>query len=492
MEPKRRTVQYLVTLFVSLGFVTLGMSSAWPTPVLVKFFENDTKVDITKDEISLMLAMNPPGFIVGSFASRFLADELGRRATILISAIPIAVGSIIVLFATKAWLLYISIFMWSCGTGIVCTVVNIYLVEIMDKEIRGTTGVCTKFAFNFGNLLVISIGPFVSYDALNYMMLVPLILYFVLCWWIPESPVYYVKEGRFESAGRALMKLHGYKDRISCEEDLSLLKSQVKNEMRRSSSAWELFTGKQYRRAIIIAVGLKFTQIITGGVAIKQYFGVIMSEAHVTKEQQPMVFIIFGAVSFVIGIMSSVLVDRIGRRPLLIWSYAGTGLSLISVGIYFFVINVIYLDHDNFSTYYGYLPLLGILFSSVISTLGFNSLLAVIPAEIFPLNIRSVAMASLNIFGGVLGFILASGYQKVKDYFGIHTVFWIFSIVGISGAVFSYFLVPETKGKDLVEIQRELQGSAYDNNESDSKVNDNNKIKEIELKELNTKDVEAN
>ncbi|KAJ0177091.1 hypothetical protein K1T71_007100 [Dendrolimus kikuchii] len=493
METKRRKVQYLVTFYVSLGFVTLGMSSAWPTPVLVKLLNKETKVTITEGEVSWMLAMNPPGFIVGSFASRFLCDGMGRRPNILISAVPIAIGTIIVLTATSACWLYVSTFMWSCGTGIVCTVANIYLAEIVDKDIRGTTGVCTRFAFNFGNLIVIAIGPFISYEVLNGIMCVPLILYFVLSWRIPESPFYYMKEGKVDSARRAIIALRGHVDPSACEEELNSIQSQVKKEMSRSSTAWELFSGRRYRRAIIIAAGLKLTQIISGGVAIKQYFGTIMKEAHRGKDQEQeqgrIVFILFGAVIFIVGIMSSALVDRLGRRPLLIWSYVGTGLSLVIVGVYFFVINVVLTNGHYIAPGFVYIPLIGILLSNIISTMGFNSLVSVIPAEIFPLNIRLVAMASLNIFGGILGFSLAKGYQLVKDLGGLHTVFWIFSVVSFVGAVFSYFLIPETKGKDLAEIQKELQGSCYEVDEV--KIDKGVTNDGTELVELKPKDVEA-
>lgn len=183
------------------------------------------------------------------------------------------------------------------------------------------------------------------------------------------------------------------------------------------------------------------------------------------------------------GIMSSVLVDRLGRRPLLIWSYLGTALSLFIVGVYFLIINVVLRPHHYINPFFRYIPLTGILLSNIISTLGFNSLLAVIPAEIFPLNVRLVAMASLNIFGGILGFTLAKGYQIIKDLSGLHTVFWVFAFVSLVGAVFSYFLIPETKGKNLAEIQKELQGSYYE----DKDIN----INETEMMELNKKDVEA-
>lgn len=92
----------------------------------------------------------------------------------------------------------------------------IYLVEIADKDIRGKLSVANRFMFNFGSFLVMSIGPFVAYSTLNYMLLALPISYFAACWWIPETPYFYLKEGKVESARKELMLLRGYTDEKVC------------------------------------------------------------------------------------------------------------------------------------------------------------------------------------------------------------------------------------------------------------------------------------
>lgn len=104
----------------------------------------------------------------------------------------------------------------------------------------------------------------------------------------------------------------------------------------------------------------------------------------------------------------------------------------------------------------------------------------VIPAEIFPINVKSVAMTSLSIFGGVLGFTVGKSYQNVKDLLGQHTVFWIFAGVAFGGAIFTYLIVPETRGKNLNDIQKELRGDAYEENSQNCQKVDLNKGTELE------------
>lgn len=88
-----------------------------------------------------------------------------------------------------------------------------YLAEIADKDIRGTLSVGTRFMFNLGALLVTAVGPFMSYQTLNSSLVILPVCYFVACWWIPESPYYYLKEGRTHDAGKTLTKLRSYKDK---------------------------------------------------------------------------------------------------------------------------------------------------------------------------------------------------------------------------------------------------------------------------------------
>lgn len=119
--------------------------------------------------------------------------------------------------------------------------------------------------------------------------------------------------------------------------------------------------------------------------------------------------------------------------------------------------------------------------------MGFNVIISVIQAEIFPLNVRAIAMTCLNILGGFMGFLVPKCYQKIKNSLGLYGAFWFFSCVAVFGAIFSYFMVPETKGKSLREIQDLLQIGATD--VSDVVVNDVKVEESIELMEKKEDDL---
>ncbi|CAK1547070.1 unnamed protein product [Leptosia nina] len=453
-----RVFQYLVASAVSLAPATLGMCSLWTTPVMPKLRNNETSIRITDNQISWMLSLSPIGFMLGSLMTRFICDQLGRRATLLLSAVPIATGTIIAASAKVAWLLYVMKLLWGFGTGMISSVVSIYIAEVSDKDIRGRLTVGTRFMFNFGGLLMMCVGSFATYSAINYSLLAMPVLYFSASLWIPESPYYYIMKGKTEEAKRELLRLRGGEE--SFDAELERITAHVKKDMTHSTSTIELFRGRQYRKAVIIVVGLKMAQIMTGSQTVLQYLGVIMEESK-TDIRLPVMIIIFGAVKFVVGVISSILADRVGRRPLLIYSFMTCSIALSIVGTYFFFLNVIKLNHDSLKTY-GFLTFLGILVSSISSTLGFNSIIGVIQGEVFPMNVKAVAMTTLNIYGGILGFSVTKLFQKVKDVAGLCGVFWMYASIALAGSLFCYFVIPETRGKSLREIQVLLQGEDYE------------------------------
>lgn len=87
---------------------------------------------------------------------------------------------------------------------------TIYFAEISDKDIRASLQLLTRFAFNLGCLLTMCVGPVLSFSTLNYILLVMPFSYFIACFWIPESPYFYLKEGKVNEAKKALAILRGY------------------------------------------------------------------------------------------------------------------------------------------------------------------------------------------------------------------------------------------------------------------------------------------
>lgn len=194
---------------------------------------------------------------------------------------------------------------------------------------------------------------------------------------------------------------------------------------------------------------------------------------------------------FFSAILSSMIADRVGRRPLLYYTLFGSGLCLAIVSMYFYFLEVAQIEPEVLRAYC-YVPVGALMGVNVIATLGFNSIIMVIPAEIFPINVKAVAMTSLSTFGGMLGFVMGKGYQEIVNTAGLFGAFCIFTGFSFGGALFVIYYVPETKGKTFEEIQIILQGDIYNEGEKDTlnqieKTEVNGVVENHELNELNPK-----
>ncbi|GBP40562.1 Facilitated trehalose transporter Tret1 [Eumeta japonica] len=373
--------------------------------------------------------------------------------------------------ANSAYLTVISL------SGIMILVVPMYIAEISAKDIRGGLTFYSRAIGNLGSLIMIAGGPFVSYAHINLFLCATPLVYLTACCFIPESPYYYLKDGRIDEARRVMLLLQKTRDgddvcpqlqwnlnnsnlvklkSSSLNEGLSAMQAHAKEEMSRGTSIRELVTGRVYRKPLIISAGLKVTQILSGVGTVKQYLGVITEKSGIPLKIST-VFIIFGVINFIVGLISSVLVELFGRRLLFFVSSMCLGLTFFLVGVYFFLQEVIKIDNEALHPY-AVVAFAGIVLSVTISTVGVTPLSYLIPAEIFPLNVKSVALSAVNVFSAVLGSTVALAYQGINDVWGFCGVFWFFGAIAAVGATFIFVLLPETKGKTLDEIQMELHG----------------------------------
>ncbi|KOB70217.1 Uncharacterized protein OBRU01_15644 [Operophtera brumata] len=375
----KRRVQYLAGACASVAFVFTGATLAWSSPAIPKFRNGEANIDIT--DTSWVVSLHGLGALLGCYCGQVLNESVGRRRTIFSSSAPALVGA----------------------------VTMIYITEISDKEIRGSLGMVVQVMNNLGSLIVYSIGPFVSYSALNAMVLSIPLCYVTLCAWIPESPYYHLKDGR------------------SIDEEMSAMKAHVRESMENKTTMAELLTNVKYRKAL------------QSGAA-----------------SGPLASIVYGFVQLTAGICATFLTRYVGRRALMFASCLGVALSMTTLGSYFYLQDSARVGPDTLASLAA-LPLIGILGFNVSYANGIGNLPYVMQAELFPVNVKGVASSLATMLACVLSFIVTKSYQTVKDTFGHYTVFWSFALVGYSGVIFIYLFVPETRGKTLEEVLDNVQ-----------------------------------
>ncbi|CAH0546001.1 unnamed protein product [Brassicogethes aeneus] len=276
------------------------------------------------------------------------------------------------------------------------------------------------------------------------------ILHFVTFYFMPESP-YYLKISSIKEETRDSMDIFNGDENV--DENLHRVSEAVRKDKEGTGKIWDLFTVKSSRKAAIIVFGLRAFQQFSGVAAIMFYAKIIFQEAS-TDISANLSTIIYFIIQLVMSLLSSFIVDKTGRRPLLIFSIIGSAVALATEGLYFYFEN----DELYSTSSLIYLPLIALLTFVVIFNLGMGTIPVLILGEFFPTNVKAFALCIADMVSCTTVSISAKFFQITKDNFGMHVPFFSFTVCCLLALVFILLYIPETKGKTLEEIQEHLRG----------------------------------
>lgn len=275
----------------------------------------------------------------------------------------------------------------------------------------------------------------------------PPILFIVSFAWLPDSPYYLIGKNRDNDAIKSLERLRGHKNVQSEYERMCMT---VRKSEHNKGAIKEIMSRNNLRAAIII-MGLGGIQQFCGSQAVISYAQIIFDDIESDLGAAESTFILAG-VQIVASAFASLIVDKFGRRPLLLFSVSGAAICNTIVGVYFF------LKHQGNDVHsLSWLPMTAIMIFIVAYTLGLATVTFVILGEVFPKNLRAAAGAVFTIFASVCGFAVAKMFQLVTDNVGSHATFWIFAGFSYLFIPFIWFVIPETKNKSLDTILEELR-----------------------------------
>ncbi|XP_047985154.1 facilitated trehalose transporter Tret1-like [Leguminivora glycinivorella] len=451
MSISRKWREYVAALSATLITAAAGTTVGWTSPTLPILMAHDSPIETTADQSSWIASLMILCSAASPIPASYLADRIGTKKTLLLAAVPYIIGWVLVMFAGNIPTIYASRLVSGLGYGIAYTAAPMYLGEIASDEVRGAMATLITVMSKFGILSQYAIGPYVSMLGLaSFNVAIP-ILFVVTFSAMPESPYYYLKQGQPDQAERSLKKLRG---RRYMRGELDSMTHLVNENMKEKSRWKDLLIVGGNRKGLIILYGIYFTQQFCGSTAIIAYAQQIFGAADGGLGDKESC-IIFGTVQLLTSAISSQLVDRLGRKPLLLISSCGVGLTNIIVGAYFFI------KHENseYVVNLKFIPIIVIPIFIFSYTIGLATVPFAITSEIFPTNIKSKATCAIQIFVALMTFAVTKLYQVVADNYGTHVAFWCFGALSVAGVIFILVLLPETKGQSFAAIQEKLYTS---------------------------------
>ncbi|XP_058123587.1 facilitated trehalose transporter Tret1-like [Anopheles ziemanni] len=448
--------EYFAAFAATSSLVASVACAGWSSPALPALRGPNSPVPVSPDEGSWIVSLLSIGSLFGPVICGLFVDRFGRRKVLLSSALPIAAGWLMIAFAQSVGMLYAARLLHGIGYGLAYSVTPIYLGEISSDAIRGSTGVLVTVMAKLAFLFEYVVGPYVGFRALAWISLALPVVFCVVFFWMPETPYFLLTQGNERAARESLQWLRR-SDGVQVEEELCRMSKLLLDSKREGNPLNQLLCASSNRKSLAIILLLSLGMQLTGINAILGYSQTIFSRLALPLSAAEL-SIVLALVQLASVLLPTFLVDRAGRRPLLLFSTAGSMLGLITCAIYFTLDET---TSDVLSTEpgaaHGWVPFAGVLLFIISFAIGLATVPFAILGEVFPKHIKAAANAVFAVISSVVVFSVVKLFQVISDGAGTYVSFWIFTVCTTVTGVLIYFIIPETKGQSFERIQEIMQ-----------------------------------
>lgn len=350
------------------GAFAAGTTLGWSSPIqgqLVNQTDPEYGFDITKDQFAWVGSFVTLGAALVCLVIGPIIQIVGRKLTMLLLVIPFTGGWALVTFASNVSMLFVGRFLLGISGGAFCVAAPTYTGEIAQSSIRGTLGSYFQLMLVFGVLFAYVVGSFASIFAFNLMCASLPLIFGAIFMFMPETPTYLISKGKKEAAAKSLKWLRGSEYDYSAE--LAELQEQHEAEKKNKVSIFTALGRSSTKKAIFISLGLMFFQQMSGINAVIFFTKQIFDAADAGVDSG-LATIIVGIMQVISVFISSIIVDKLGRRLLLIPSGIVMVVCTILLGVYFYM-----KDQDKESVAaLGWLPITSLCVFIILFSLGFG------------------------------------------------------------------------------------------------------------------------
>ncbi|AQK92270.1 sugar transporter ERD6-like 6 isoform X2 [Zea mays] len=444
LRPTHHVPALLCTLVVALGPIQFGFTTGYSSPAQDGVTRD---LNLSISEFSAFGSLSNVGAMVGAIASGQMAKYVGRRGSLMIAAVPNIMGWLAISLARDTSFLYMGRLLEGFGVGVISYVVPVYIAEISPQNMRGALGVVNPLSITFGAMLAYVLGLFFPWRLLALIGTLPCLLLIPGLFFIPESPRWLARMNMMDECETSLQVLRGIDADTTAE--VNDIKVVVTSTNKSGTIRFLELNQKKYRTPIILATGLLVLQQLSGMNGIIFYSGSIFKAAGLKNSNLDTC--VLGAIGVLASVVTTKILDRAGRRILLIISSSGMTLSLLTVAVVFYIKGNISHDSDLGNTL-SMVSLIGVLACVTAYSFGMGAIPWIIMAEILPVSINSVAGSFATLANWLTSFGITMTANLLLSWSAAGT-FALYMMVSAFTVVFVILWVPETKGKTLEEIQ---------------------------------------
>ncbi|MFM2291374.1 MAG: hypothetical protein RIS29_1187 [Bacteroidota bacterium] len=408
-----------------------------------------TQFSLTGSGLGTVASLLTIGCLVSALFTGNFTEKYGRKNVMIATAVLYVISALGCAFATSAIMLTLFRILSGLAVGGTSVVGPMYISEISPAKSRGRLVSFNQFAITIGIVLAYIFDYFLmdaGADAWRYMLVVPAIFGFIylilLLTSFPESPRWLLAHDRKEESKAVLNKIGG--ETLIAEELPEMEKMLNAEKSKEKVSFGELFRGKT-GKIVLIGTLIAALQQITGINAVIMFSPTIFQAAGSASGASMMQAMVVGFVNFLMTIVALWLVDKKGRKTLLLWGAVGMIISLAYLSLEF-----------SKPLQNGAGVLIALLLYISFFAASFAPVMWVIISEIYPNRIKGIAMSFSTAISWLCTFLTVYFAPVIQATLGLNYLFVIFGIFSIVAFVFVKFWIPETKGKSLEQIEKEL------------------------------------
>jgi SP family galactose:H+ symporter-like MFS transporter len=434
---------YVAASFAALGGLLFGYDTGVISGALI-FIKREFGLTTAAEEIvvSGVLLGATLGAIVGGKA----ADLFGRRRVLLVTAAIFGIGALASAVAPSPPVLIVSRVILGLAIGLASTNVPVYLSEVAPPHARGWVVSLFQLAVTVGIVVAyLTDYAFAGVDEGWRWMLglavAPALVFGTGMFFLPETPRWLIRGGHHEIAHRVLVRIRELGDvNVEIEEIKASLAQQTEG------GHWTDLLRRHVRPALFVGLGLAVFQQITGINTVIYYAPKILQTAGFNSASGAILATVgIGVVNVAMTILAMFLVDRAGRRPLLLVGIAGMIITLGALGLSFRISNP-----SGQLAWIAVICLMGYVASFAISL---GPIFWLLIAEIYPLKIRGLAEGTAATFNWASNLIVSLTFLTLVEKFGASSTFLLYAFASVASWLFAYYFVPETKGRTLEQIE---------------------------------------
>jgi SP family arabinose:H+ symporter-like MFS transporter len=448
MNINQRTLYLLrISLVATLGGVLFGYDTAVISGT-VDFLQE--RFAIGNMMLGLVVSSAIAGCMLGAAFAGSLSDRFGRRVAFAVAALCFLASAIGTALPRTVEELIVFRLLGGIGVGIAAVVSPMYIAEVSPEKIRGRLVSLNQIAILSGMVVIYSINSFIAgrfdhdWNVLygwRWMFgseAVPALLFFLLVLAIPESPRWLLKAGREDDCLRVLGKIN---DPARARQ----IREEIREALRQEEGGWHEVFGPVYRPVLVLGTLLAIIQHGTGINAVMYYAPRIFTHAGVENSSAIGHMVMISLIMLFFTAVGLLLVDKVGRKPLLLISTAGMAVSLVAL----------FFDYSTTgeNAFQEYRVLFWVIAYVASFSVAMGPIVWVLISEIFPNRVRGRCASVAVFFMWSASLLISQFFPSLLASIG-EGVFLLFGVLSLISLVYIWWAVPETKGQTLEQIEQ--------------------------------------